>query len=473
MADEINKIIKQMHDLQLEKEHVISDQRYHNYLPAKHQFLRNLFKLWIFLVILAVLLFIFHLVYLDLDWLNQLIFHGMLIILIYTMFMGLLSLILYATDYTVPVAVTNEIKAKRVVKFNKKLSSLKDILNSKFTGAFINYYMTQGGVGGKLAMLSSHVESYIKSHYPNIKFIRELLTTEFMQRIEVGAKNFIDEKATQIAPELIENPVNLEKMAMRFGWDKKFLVQLIKHMTERGMVSGNFTELQIEFIPEAYAIGPPGSIASTEQSTQEITNQEDLIEGQAISSQEPQVEQTQSQTATSTSLSQNAAETAQVSSSPAGSSASQDASTIQSPQTTSPAEVAGPTPMLVESEGVQNVPSIDKAKADIDVKRQQLEALRAEFEKGTMGIDEYVNKSEIMENELDFLKHRLTLLERVQNPTKTCMSCFQPVNVNAPDLVRCPNNHVFHMECAHNFLLKHEICPWCREHVESVPEQEF
>lgn len=128
---------------------------------------------------------------------------------------------------------------------------------------------------------------------------------------------------------------------------------------------------------------------------------------------------------------------------------------------------ATPSPALVESPGTNSLPSIGDVKAEIEEKRKEIDAAKRAYEKGEIGIDAYVSKSELLGSQLEFLKHRMVLIEHVQDPKGTCMSCLKPVE-DGQSVVKCPNDHPFHMDCGQQWLSKHEECPWCQEKITSI-----
>jgi hypothetical protein len=109
------------------------------------------------------------------------------------------------------------------------------------------------------------------------------------------------------------------------------------------------------------------------------------------------------------------------------------------------------------------LPNVGRIGKAIEDKNREIEAARNAYESGEMGADYYMSKSGELENELEFLKHRLLIAQKLPDPTQYCMVCLKPV-LDAP-IITCPNGHVIHVDCTHDFLVKFDACPWCLERI--------
>ncbi|MEX2684601.1 MAG: hypothetical protein Q6373_023725 [Candidatus Sigynarchaeota archaeon] len=415
MADTIQEHINQIHDLGLEKSHIINDKNYRRYLPRKHKFLRSVYQLWIFLFIVSLLL-LFAYFFLAENWLKQLAYNGMIAILIYSLFVLVLSLGLYAAAYTVPIAVTNEVKAKMVMRINKRLEVVKESLQH----AFIDAIITKGLHKGKFVLKDIHasVLDFIQKGYPNVQYIKEIVTDEIIKNVEKHIANYVSEMSNTLLAKLKgPSAVKVQKIADSTSMSPEFIVLMIKWMLDKGAVDGTLTEFDTEYLP---AGASPALAVQSEQAMQPATAMQQTPAGVAI-----------------------------------------DAPIILDQQ-------GKPTTILVQTPGSSNLPSIDAVKIRLDEKKAEIEASKAAFERGDIGIDAYISKSGILENQLAFLKHRLTLLEKVQDPKNCCLVCFQSIAGNGA-LVKCPNDHVFHLDHAQDWLAKYELCPWCEQKITAFP----
>ena len=57
----------------------------------------------------------------------------------------------------------------------------------------------------------------------------------------------------------------------------------------------------------------------------------------------------------------------------------------------------------------------------------------------------------------------IQIAEKLPDPTQYCMVCLRPI-LDAPS-ISCPNGHMIHVDCAHDFLVKFDSCPWCLERI--------
>ncbi len=412
MTDSIQECINQIHDLTLEKTHVINDKNYRRYLPRKHKFLRSVYQAWIFLFILSLLLIFVYFFFTD-SWLKILAYNGLFAILVYSLFVLVVSLGLYAASYTVPIAVTNEVKAKMVLKVNKRLEVLKDSLQRSFTDAIV----ADGLHKGKFALKDIHrgVLDFIQKGFPNVQYIKEIVTDEIIKLVEKRVADYVAEMSNVLLNKL-RGPaaVKVQQVADNAGTKPEFVVLMIKWMLDKGAIDGALTEFDMEYVPSGAAPYAASQLAEPGQVAQ--------------------------QTAAGVPV---------------------DAPIMLDQQ-------GKPKAMLVQSPGSSMLPSIDAVKIRLDEKKSEIEASKAAFERGDIGVDAYVSKSGTLENQLAFLKHRLVLLEKVQDPKNYCLICFQSIAGDGA-LVRCPNGHAFHLDHAQEWLAKHEQCPWCEQKINAFP----
>nr|MDO8112369.1 RING finger protein [Candidatus Sigynarchaeota archaeon] len=406
----IQDVIHQIHDLTIEKSHVINDKNYRRYLPRKHKILRSIYQAWVFLVVFSVLPFVLNF-YAPSDAMRAFAFNAMLAIFLYSLFVLLVTLGLFAAAYTVPIAVTNEVKAKLVMKFNRRLDALKETLQKSFTRAIIENSLHEGRFN--LKDIKGSVMKFVETGFPGVQYIKEIVTDEIIKPVEHEVGDYIAEMANVLMGKVKSNAVKIQQVAENTGTKSEFIVLMLKWMLESGTIDGALTEFDLEFVPAG--IMTP--------STQHAQYPAIPVDGPILQ---------------------------------AAPNASQSAGAQGQAKS-----------VVVESSGHAGIPSIDGVKLRIEEKRQEIDAAKKAFEKGEIGIDAYVSKSEVLENELSFLKHRMVLLERVQDPTKTCLSCFKPVDDGA-NTIKCSNDHVFHLDCAQAWLSKHEECPWCMEKISSI-----
>nr|MDO8083217.1 hypothetical protein [Candidatus Sigynarchaeum springense] len=415
MADTIQDYINQIHDLSLEKSHVINDKNYRRYLPRKHKFLRSVYQLWIFLFIMSLLL-VFAYFYFTEQWVRAFAYNALLAILVYSLFVLVLSLGLYAAAYTVPIAVTNEVKAKMVLKINKRLEVLKESLQIAFTDAII----ADGLHKGKFVLKDVHasVLDFIQKGFPNVQYIKEIVTDEIIKLVEKRVANYIAEMSNVLLAKL-KGPTSLkiQQLADNSSLKPEFVVLMIKWMLDKGAIDGTLAEFDTEYLP---AGASPISAVQAGQAAQPTHAMQQTPAGVAI-----------------------------------------DAPIILDKH-------GKPTAILVQTPGSSNLPSIDGVKIRLDEKKSEIEAAKAAFERGDIGIDAYVSKSGTLENQLAFLKHRLAMLEKVQDPKNCCLICFQSIAGDGA-LVKCPNDHVFHLDHAQDWLARHEQCPWCEQKIKAFP----
>ncbi|MBN2153357.1 MAG: hypothetical protein JW839_18025 [Candidatus Lokiarchaeota archaeon] len=414
MADNIQVCINQIHDLSLEKTHVINDKNFRRYLPKKHKFLRSVYQAWICLFILSLLLVFAYFYFTDM-WIRALAYNGLLAILIYSVFILLLSLGLYAGSYTVPIAVTNEVKAKIILRINKRLDVLKESLQRLFTKAVIADGLHKGKFG--LNDIKKSVNDFIQTGFPNVQYIKEIVTDEIIKLVEKEVADYVAEMSNALKAKLKDSAVKIQRVAEKEGTSPEFIVIMIKWMLDKGTIDGALIEFDTEYVPSGAA-----STATTQAAQPAIPA--------------PAMQQSQAGIAV-------------------------DAPIILDQQ-------GKPTTIIVQSPGSSALPSIDAVKIRLEDKKNEIEAAKVAFERGDLGFDAYVSKSGILESQLAFLKHRLLLLEKVQDPKKYCMVCFQSV-AGGGTLVKCPNDHAFHLDHAQEWLSKHEHCPWCEQKITAFP----
>jgi hypothetical protein len=414
MADEIQDFITQIHDFTLEKSHIINDKNYRRYLPNRHKILRALYQGYIWLFILSILLVVLYFSYTE-TWLRALAYNAVLAIAFYSLFILILTLILYAAAYTVPIAVTNEVKAKLVMKINHRLDVLKESMQKALTKEIIE----QGLHEGKFNMkdIKGSILKHVETGFPGLQYIKEIVNDEILKHVEKGVADYIAEMSNVLLSKVKDSAVKIAQVAEMGGTKPEFIVLMLRWMIDSGALDGNLTEFDLEYVPS-------GAISTTSSSTKMPTSGQDVVPV--------------------------------------------DGPIITPPAAQAQSGLMSSSPVLVQSPGTGTIPSIDGVKIRIDDRKQEIEALKKAFERGDLGIDAYVSKSELLEEQLAFLKHRLTLLEKVQNPKASCMVCFLSV-AGDPATVKCPNGHVFHLAHAHDWLAKHEACPWCEETVSAFP----
>ncbi len=221
MADNVQECINQIHDLTLEKSHVINDKNYRRYLPRKHKILRSLYQAWIFLVVVSVLLGIGYFLTTE-TWIRALAYNGLIAILLYSLFILVMSLGLYAAAYTVPIAVTNEVKAKRVMRINKRLDVLKESLQRAFQNAII----TDGLHKGKFGLKDIHrsVVDFIQTGFPNVQYIKEIVTDEIIKPVEQRVADYVAEMGNVLLGKLKDSAVKIQVVAENAGTKPEFVV---------------------------------------------------------------------------------------------------------------------------------------------------------------------------------------------------------------------------------------------------------
>ncbi len=415
MTDNVQECINQIHDLTLEKSHVINDKNYRRYLPRKHKILRSLYQAWILLVLVSVLLGVAYFMTTE-SWIRALVYNGVIAILIYSLFILILSLGLYAAAYTVPIAVTNEVKAKLVMKINKRLEVLKESLQRAFQDTIV----TDGLHKGKFNLKDIHrsVVDFIQTGFPNVQYIKEIVTDEIIKPVEKRVADYVAEMGNVLLGKLKDSAVKIQVVAENAGTKPEFVVLMIKWMLDKGVLDGVLTEFDMEYVPA-------GAVSATSQQASQGTQ----------------------------------------------------AGYDMMPSSTTGTPVDAPimldqqgkqTAMLVQSPGSSMLPSLDAVKIRLNEKKQEVEAAKAAFERGDIGVDAYVSKSEALDSQMDFLKHRLIMLEKVQDPKHTCLICFQSIAGDAA-LVKCPNDHAFHLDHAQDWLARHELCPWCEQKITAFP----
>ncbi|NMC06679.1 MAG: E3 ubiquitin protein ligase [Candidatus Lokiarchaeota archaeon] len=413
MAD-IQDFINQIHDVTLEKSHVINDKNYRRYLPKRHRFLRSVYQTWACLFPLSILIAILYFVVQE-AWVRALVYNGLLVSMIYSLFVLLLSIGLYSASYTVPIAVTNEVKSKMVVKMNKRLEVLKEALERAFTNSIIADGLHKGKFN--LKDIRASVMDFIQKGFPNVQYIKEMVSDEIIKPVEKSVANYIAEMSSVLVAKLKDSPVKIQQVAEATGTKAEFVVLMVKWMLDKGMLDGMLTEFDMEYVPSG---ATPLSIAQAMQPAQPAMAMQKTAGGIPV-----------------------------------------DAPIFLDQQ-------GKPAATLVQSPGSSNLPSIDAVKIRLAEKKQEIEAAKAAYERGDIGIDAYVSKSETLESQLDFLKHRLALLEKVQDPKHYCLICFQSIAGDG-GLVRCPNDHAFHLDHAQGWLAKHEECPWCEQKINAFP----
>jgi hypothetical protein len=398
--------------------HIINDKNYRRYLPRKHKILRSIYQAWILLVVVSVLLGIAYFMATE-QWIRDLTYNGLIAIVVYSLFILILSLVLYAAAYTVPIAVTNEVKAKLVMRINKRLEVVKESLQRAFTDAIVNDALHKG----KFALKNIHgsVVDFIQTGFPNVQYIKEIVTDEIIKPVEKRVADYVAEMGNILLGKLKDSAVKVQKVAENAGTKPEFIVLMIKWLLDKGVLDGVLTEFDMEYVPAGAVSGAPLQASQASQGTQADYDMKPAsTSGIAV-----------------------------------------DAPIIFDQQ-------GNPSTILVQTPGSSMIPSLDAVKIRLNEKKQEVEAAKAAFERGDIGVDAYVSKSETLDNQLDFLKHRLIMLEKVQDPKRYCLICFQSIAGDGA-LVKCPNDHAFHLDHAQDWLAKHEQCPWCEQKITAFP----
>jgi hypothetical protein len=333
--------------------------------------------------------------------LKAVVYNLLLFVLLYAVFIAVLSTVLYLSGFTIPISIMNDVKTKQIAAIIKRVATIKEMLKTEMVKSYVAHYLYAGK--HDFASPGKSVDQYLKTNFPDAKFIKTLLEEEIIGPVEAGVVKTIADLEGTVRKSIKNNePVKIHDLANTLNIPEHFLAQLLKQMLGAGMIAGHMTELDQDFIPEGFmAPGPVEQVPKAVIVNQAATSAGDKTELNA--------------------------------------------------------------PAFVESEGTPNVPNIGRIKKAIEAKNREIEAARNAYESGEMGADYYMNKSEELETELEFLSHRLLIAEKLPDPTQYCMVCLRPI-LDAPS-ISCPNGHMIHVDCAHDFLVKFDSCPWCLERI--------
>ncbi len=447
-VQDVKTTIEKIHDLTREKSRIITDTNYKKYLPKKHKILRNIFQFWLLTIFLAVICTIVYF-FPGLEAFKPLAYFGMIACFVYTLFAALIALVLFLTNYTLPIAVTNEVKARMVLNINRKLDTLKGMLQQGFGNAIIQLSIHEGKFD--LDHSSASVDSFIKNNFPSGQYIKEILTDEIISKVQADIKHYIDKLSIVAKGHIKNQPVKVTQIASKMALKPEVVVQLFKHMLTKRTIDGMLTELDQEFVPESFMAGQDFGADDGTGSTTGDQQQAPVEAGGTTAASTAVTPGQGSSTGTGTAAAQGNAQQ------PAGQPVSGQTGLTST----------SPSPVLVESGGMAGIPNIEQVKKDLENKRGEIESARDMFERGEIGIDQYRSMSNTLDEELEFIKFRLNVVKSILDPKKTCMVCFKPLEP-AWNIVTCPNDHGFHLDCAQEYLQKHEMCPWCLKKVSSL-----
>ena len=296
---------------------------------------------------------------------------------------------------------------------------LKESLQRSFTDAILADGLHKGKFN--LKDIRGSVVEFIQRGFPNVQYIKEIVTDEVIKPVDKRVSDYIGEMSNILQAKLKDAAVKIQQVAENAGTKAEFVVLMIKWMLDKGMLDGNLTEFDMEYVPAGAISAAPLPTLQEQQGTQATYDMKpSSTSGIAV-----------------------------------------DAPIYLDQQ-------GKPTTTIVQSPGSTMLPSLDGVRIRLDEKKQEIEAAKAAFERGDIGIDAYVSKSETLENQLAFLKHRLVLLGKVQDPKHYCLVCFQSIAGDG-GIVKCPNGHAFHLDHAQDWLAKHEQCPWCEQKINAFP----
>ncbi len=251
-VQDVKTTIEKIHDLTREKSRIITDTNYKKYLPKKHKILRNIFQFWLLTIFLAVICTIVYF-FPGLEAFKPLAYFGMIACFVYTLFAALIALVLFLTNYTLPIAVTNEVKARMVLNINRKLDTLKGMLQQGFGNAIIQLSIHEGKFD--LDHSSASVDSFIKNNFPSGQYIKEILTDEIISKVQADIKHYIDKLSIVAKGHIKNQPVKVTQIASKMALKPEVVVQLFKHMLTKRTIDGMLTELDQEFVPESFMAG--------------------------------------------------------------------------------------------------------------------------------------------------------------------------------------------------------------------------
>ncbi|MBD3185536.1 hypothetical protein GF325_01810 [Candidatus Bathyarchaeota archaeon] len=450
MKDLINSI----HDLSKKKEDIINDTNYRKYLPLRHKILKGIYQLWFILIgtsILATVLYF----KIDAASLEDFISSFVMFSFFYSLVVAAISLVLYFRRYTVPIAVTNEVKAKKVLSINNALKELKSELEKTFNKIMIEEFIHAGKFDP--VNIRGSISLYVKTNFPQIQYIKDIFNEEILAYLEKEATVHIRKFSLALKGKIGSNAINITQISDEFNVAPSFVMQVLDFLMEKDEIQGEFSADGRLFIPSDF-VPEPEEVPTTEQFTEEIPGIEGI--GQASpTNYATSPEETQG----------SAVEAADASAGMAGGGQSIEGHELPQETAETPGVPAAYETHVNEIHGaqVQSITSKEQVIGIINQKEAAIEKLKDSYEQGAIGVDGYVNKLEELERDLRFLKVARRVREKVSDPTKACMQCHENI-ILGDETVECRNGHVFHKDCAFDYLQKFDRCPWCNIKIRDI-----
>ncbi|MHA1699441.1 MAG: RING finger protein [Promethearchaeota archaeon] len=434
MTRKITNLIEEIHDLSIKIDLVIDDDRLARYLPNRHKFLRRFYRTWLTCIILSFICTILS-TSSKITSTKTLIEFLIILSFSFTIIIAITTGILYLARYSISIGECNEVKAKFVknikVQLNDKVQALQDEITSeviKNTIKFTNINDTN---------IYQHIDTFIKTAFPTLKIIKSIYKEKILDNVIKSIDDYIDDLGRQIKTELENDITAIKDLAEKRNVNENLLVLVINRLVKQGRLEGTLSEDELKFIPKKYSsplirtnenltddieITPPTTDTNTPRITQSKTDLEDhAIPSEEISSIPTDINKTQT---------------------------------------------ASIETQINDQEETFKPPSENQIENEIQTTKNRIEQIKAAYENGKIGVDSYIVKIQNAEKHLAYLEFKLKLVKNVEDPTSQCIICFNHVEPDE-DLIRCPNNHVLHQNCALDFLTKHENCPWCETKIKT------
>ncbi|MHA1847727.1 MAG: RING finger domain-containing protein [Promethearchaeota archaeon] len=431
MAKQLDKIINKVHDIYHEKERLINDSHYRRYLPLGHKLLRLFFQVWLLLVFFSVVLIVLNFSA-EASSLKEFFYICMEGIFYYSLFILALATILFASRYTVPIAVTNEIKAKRIVYLNNHLDSLKDNLIYTFFQEIKRKIINPGKLD--LSHVHESLESKIKLHFPQVKYIKEYFENELLKYLEDETIDYLNDIKVNLKAAIGTEPKKIEEISKDLGIPVDFVISMLDYMISEDLISGDISDNYEEFIPGGFVpsmeeqIKAQQVISETAYPDQQITPDE---------TPSPGIEEV------SPLQDENALEIE-----PSSATTNQDAVDASD---------------QAQQQLIKIIP-VSKARKMVEDITHSIELLKQSYEAGEIGVDSYLNQISEQEEKLKFYQNSLDKIKNISSPTTTCISCAREID-DGSDVIKCPNGHVFHEKCGKEYLQHWDKCPICWEKI--------
>ncbi|MHA1681741.1 MAG: RING finger protein [Promethearchaeota archaeon] len=448
----VKDLINQIHDLSNKKEEIINDTNYRKYLPLGHKILKGFYQIWIIMMALSLIVGFLHKT-VD-ETFKTLILYIVIATFLLSLLILLMSVILYAIRYTVPIAVTNEIKAKKVMHINSSLKELKAELEKNFKVIIIKEFIHAGKFDPE--NVRGSISIYVKTNFPHVQYINDIFNDEILEILEKETGVYIIKFSLQLKGKIKNHILNITALSDELGVAPSFIMQMFEYLIERGEIAGEFSPDGRVFIPAGYVPEP-----------------DTLTEDQLYVENNP-IDAPSSEPPPQPSGQPGAQPSAQPSTSGADSSEPVANQSTPALNTTAAASAPGSALEAAEVSSQQLQPlnqTVLKTKAQIstllDSTGVKIENLKESYEEGAIGVDGYVNQLEELERELNFLRIALDLRENVEDPETHCIVCYKKIELG-DILVKCPNDHAFHRDCAHDYLQKRDRCPWCNVKIKNL-----